>query len=619
MILGISAYFHDSSAALIDKGHLLAFSREERFTRIKHDASFPFKAISFCLKKAGIDSSQLTAVVFYEKPENKFSRVIVSQFKDFPKSILRFAKTMTEWLGRKLWVRQMMAFRLNVSPNKIFFIPHHISHISQSFLLSGYSEAVFLSVDSVGEWDTIVSGYVTTENGMSVSEFSRLKYPYSPGLVYSAFTGFLGFVPNSQECNLMALAAFGTPKYKNEVKKIIKYENGNVSIDTTYFKFEDTKNIFAPKFTALFGTSRKWNASLTLDTFLKNTDVNESEQYYADVAASVQAVYEEVIVNLLDSLFDKYDCPTLCLSGGLFLNVTLVHAITMKTQFQHVFVPPDPSDGGSSIGAASYISAVQHKTKINICTSDLIYTGPEFSPRDILDIMPYLNYDEIKPYQYENGKTYKLVFKQYSQNSNEVIFEAANLLSNENIIAWFSGRTEGGPRALGNRSILAHPGSIRSARKIRSKIKPRSNFRPFALSITEENVYDYTDIEGTYPDILKWMQITIPVKYLMQERLKAGIHINGSSRIHLVSKMENQKFHSLITQFGDITGTYALLNTSLNETGYPLINNPIDALIFFLRSDLDAIIIENVIIAKQYSGTIHKQDEYGKTISANNS
>jgi carbamoyltransferase len=620
MILGIAAYFHDSSAAIVDNGRLIAFSREERFTRIKHDSNFPFQAINYCLNKAGIGSSQISAVVFYERPEHKFSRILVSQLKDFPRSMLRFARSMTEWLGKKLWVRQMLAYKLNVSPDKIFFIPHHISHVSQSFLVSGFSEAVYLSVDAVGEWDTLVSGYVSTENGMSVTEYSRLKYPHSPGLVFSAFTSYLGFIPNSQECSLMALAAFGKPIYKNLIKKIINYTNGQIDIDSTYFKFEDPKNIFTPKFIELFGASRPWNENISFDIYQQQAiAVKENDQYYADIAASVQAVFEEVILSLLEDLFDKYKCPSLCLSGGLFLNVSLVQSIVAKSKFQRVFVPPDPGDGGSSIGAACYISAVHNKTKIAITPSELIYTGPDFTAKNILNVLPYLSYEEVKPYQYENGRSYALTYKQYPSQSTAILEDAAELLSNENVIAWFIGKTEGGPRALGNRSILAHPGSVDSARKIRTGIKPRASFRPFSLSITAEAIDDYTDMEGVSPEMLKWMQTTLSVDYPMQSKLIAGIHVNGSSRVHLVEKKDNERYHSLITQFGDITGTYALLNTSLNESGYPLINNPMDALIFFLRSEIDAIVIENVIIMKQYSCTVENQNEYDKAFSENNS
>jgi carbamoyltransferase len=601
MILGISAFYHDSSAAIIGNKSLIAYSKEERFTRIKHDAAFPTEAISFCLDMASINAEDLEYVVFYENPYKKFSRVLVSLIGRFPRSYVTFVSAMSIWLGRKIWIKQFISYKLGISPWKVIFVPHHESHIVQAFFLSGHNEACFVCMDAVGEWVCSSYGKISIESGELKVQAKEQSYPMSLGLTYSAFTCFLGFEPNSQECSVMALAAFGKPKYVDKVRRVFKYQNEQICIDDSYFIFEsEGTKILTKKFLNEFGEARTSETNLDFDVFGSSNQVNEKANYFADIACSVQHVLEETIVGLVKDLFRNQNCNNLVLAGGVFLNVQLVNAIKKLTEFQNVFVSNDPGDGGASVGAAMYAAFKKYGTRQNINPS-IIYGGAEFSnQRDqILSMLSRIVSKDILPYTYPmlDKREFCLDYRVFEDSHELAAFTAAKVAERK-IVGWFQSRAESGPRALGNRSIITHPACIDTARRLRSRTKFRESFRPFAFSVISEWATQYLVLEKA-EDVHYWMQTVETVRKEKSSSLAACMHVDGSTRAHIVRQEDNERFHSLIGAFGKLTGIHGILNTSFNESGLPLVNTPIDALIFFLRSDMDTLVLDDILIEKK--------------------
>ncbi|MFA6237003.1 MAG: carbamoyltransferase N-terminal domain-containing protein [Bacteriovorax sp.] len=600
-ILGISSNYHDSSAAIVIKGEVIASSAEERFTLQKHDPSFPEKSINYCLKKAGIKKSDIDLVVYHEDPHVKLSRTLSSAFKNFPYSLATFIKTSTEACTSAFWLKYEIAKYLSIDLKKIMFIPHHLSHCAHSFLTSGFDEAAIVTIDAVGEWTASCIFHGTkTDTGFKLEPLEVFPFPNSLGLVYSAFTAFLGFKVNDGECSTMALSAFGKPRYLKEIKNIILLNTEDVQIDLSYFDFKrDDQLPFTEKFYSVFGAPRSYKSKYSFDCMddLKS-DYDEREMYYADVACSLQTVLEEAVLLLIRKAKNLTGSVNLCYGGGVALNCVANSKILESKLFENVYIPCDPGDGGGAMGAALFASMFYGNKPSNYLVSP--YLGQNYEVDPFLELMAKIDPSEWN--RFSKIKTNRLNKDQIEirkfDSKDAFLDSVAQLLADNQIIGFFNGRFENGPRALGNRSILCRADNISLAKQMSETIKLRASFRPYACAMTEE--FAKEAIEDNYSGNLnKWMQASFKIKKEYVPKLRAGLHIDHSTRAQIVSQGDNQDFYSLLKKYGKICGVEAIINTSFNEQGFPIVASPIEALIMFARTNLKYLAIENVIIAKR--------------------
>jgi carbamoyltransferase len=606
-VLGISAYFHDSSAALVRGGDIIAAAAEERFTRQKHASSFPSRAIEFCLDRAGIGVDDLYAVVFYEEPHVKFTRVLVSTLAGFPHSAGAFGRAMRQWLGKKLWTLSEISGRLSVPASKVRFVPHHVSHAAQAFLNSPFDRAAVLTLDAVGEWNSSAIGIGASNGGRSVRVLESVSYPHSLGLAYAAFTAFLGFRPNDQECSTMALAAFGRPTYLDKVRQVIRAsEDGWYRIDDAYFNFlGEGHDLFTPKFTGLFGDPRPVREKLPFDA-LEESDSSKlnqtSGQRYADIAASIQRVLEERVIALCQRAKHLTGCGNLCLAGGVALNAACNGKVIREGIFDEVFVPPDPGDGGGAAGAAlhEYYSRCGDDAFRPVASP---WLGKSYADDTFEELIRSVDPAAWAQYLQTGCRSISRDQLRVDRlDSADVLAEmVANELTGGRIVGWFQGRFENGPRALGNRSILADPSNLETARRLRERIKGRETFRPFALSVREEDADRVFKIDGNLGLPSQWMQTVMPVRAEMRRRMRAAIHVDGTTRPQIVKKKDCPLFHKMLEAYRRVAGIGAVLNTSFNEAGYPIVSTPAEALIVFARTELDTLVVGQVIARKVWS------------------
>ncbi len=591
-ILGISCYYHDSAAALIKNGCLVAAAEEERFSRIKHDFSFPHNAIKFCLEKENIKSSDLDFVVFHEKPFLKFERIIKSIFATYPKSVNLFRDVTITWLKEKLWIKATVSHFLNIKEEKILFSEHHLSHAASAFFLSPYDEAALLTIDGVGEWATTTLGIAKTnphrtpENELEI--LSEIKFPHSLGLLYSVFTSFLGFKINEGEYKVMGMSAYGKPIYTDKIYKLIKVNaDGSFKLNMKYFSFHySTRHSFNREFIKIFGQPREKKSHFVLDKTTLLSDkkaVTDQEfkqnQYYADIAASVQKVTEDIIIKIANHLYAKTELKKLCFAGGVALNCLVNYRLLKESPFEDIFIQPAAGDSGAALGAALYAwHCMLDKKKTFIL--EHAYWGKDYTENDIGMFLA------------EN----KINFRHFDDSTVLADF-IADAIINQKVVGWFQGKFEWGPRALGNRSILADPRNPEMKDIVNTKIKFREQFRPFAPSVLAEYANELFDIESPgkhYP--FRFMLYTIPVKN--KDTIPAVTHINQTSRIQIVYKEYNPLFYKLIENFYRKTGIPALLNTSFNLKGEPIVNSPQDAYKSFSKSGMDILVLGNHIVEK---------------------
>lgn len=561
-ILGISAFYHDAAAALLRDGEIIAASEEERFTRKKHDHSFPKNAINFCLDFAGIEAKDLDYVVFYEKPFTKFERILSTAVAVWPLGIMPFLKAMPMWLNEKLWIPQIIEKELKYK-GKILFTEHHLSHAASSFLLSPFDKAAILTIDGVGEWATAFKGY---GDGMDIHITHEMKFPHSLGLLYSAFTAFLGFEVNEGEYKVMGLAPYGEPKYIDKIKKIIDIqEDGSIHLDMSYFAYHRSFKSFSKKFTALFGPPRNPEAKM--------------ETHYQDIAASIQEITEEIIFKMTKKLYEDTGLENLCLSGGVALNCTANGKLLREGPFKKIFIQPASGDAGGAIGAAAYVYNTvlkkEPRTKMHS-----IYLGPEFSD------------EEIEEYLKEAVSEHELTYEKVERDA--LLEKTAKHLSEDKVVGWFQGRMEMGPRALGSRSILANPSNPDMKDILNAKIKHRELFRPFAPSLLNDRKHDFFEISVESP----YMLYTVFVKENKQKHLPAITHVNGTARIQTVTPEQNQLYYDLISEFEKIVGIPVIINTSFNVRGEPIVCTPHDAFNCFMKTDMDVLVLGNFIVVK---------------------
>jgi len=564
-ILGISCYFHDAAAVLISDGKILAAAEEERFSRIKHDSDFPKQSINFCLKAANLNSNNIDYVIFYEKPFRKFHRILISSLSTYPKSYASFSEAMRIWLTKKLWVKNTIASFLDIKPDKILFCQHHLSHAASCFYPSAFKEAAILTLDGVGEWET---GSIGTGYDNKITIVKELYYPNSIGLLYSTFTAFLGFEVNEGEWKVMGLAPYGRPIYTGKIWKLIeKHIDGSFSLDFSYFSYHysDSKS-FSDKFIEIFGSPIPPDKSHLID------------KRAADLAASIQAITEDLIIHMAKSVKKITKMRNLCFSGGVALNSVANYKLLKSGLFDNIYIQPACGDSGGAMGAALYLyHHILKNKKRFILDSPLL--GQEF---DNSEIEQFLKDKNVRYQKLSNSKLLDYCVDKIIQGK---------------VVGWFQGRFEWGPRALGARSILADPRNPKMKDIINAKVKFREAFRPFAPSVLgdyADEVYDLPkNYENHYP--LRFMLYVVPVKSSWRNKVPAITHVDSTSRPHLVFD-KNSLYYKLIKTFFQKTGIPLLLNTSFNLRGEPIVATPADAYSTFIRSGIDVLVLGNYLI-----------------------
>jgi carbamoyltransferase len=589
--LGLSFDFHDASAAVVQDGTLVASAAEERFTLQKHDASYPWHAIESVLKLAQTDCRAIDAVAFYERPHDKFTRVLHSSYSGFPRGSGFFSESMKKWLSKSLWTRNAVAARLEIDPRRITFFPHHHSHVAQAFNSSPFEESAVLIVDGVGEWTTTTLAYANRREGIKVLE--QFEYPESLGLVYAAFTAFLGFKPNSAEASTMALAGFGRPLYVEEIRQVLRTNaDGTYNVCTDFLNFlSETPDLFTPVFRRVFGEPRSIRSGAYGFDVLKDEqrEIALKDQYYADIAASLQVVLTEVLLGLARRLRQRTDVANLCFAGGVALNCLANTEILKRSGFENLFIPSDPGDGGAAAGAA--VLAVGMSAP---CLRATPYLGalPDLTAIDALLDSSYLRTITSAGVSSSDEVTIERV------HFDELPEVVADKLARGAIVGWVQGRFESGPRALGNRSLLVDPGNVNAVRRMSATVKSHGFYRPYALSIAGEAAGDVLLCDHLNQPVLRWMQTVWPVLTSVRERVRGGIHVDGTTRPQLCWRDDNPLFWQLLMAFGRRSGLPVLVNTSFNERSMPMVASSVEALLTFLRTGIDVLVVEDLVLSK---------------------
>ncbi len=559
-ILGISCFYHDAAACLIKDGIVIAAAEEERFTRKKHDISFPINAINYCLKEGGINVNQINYIAFYEKPLLKFERLLSMHLEMFPRSFLTFYKALPSWLNEKLRVPGIIRKKLKYK-GEILFIEHHLAHAASCFLVSPFEEAAILTVDGVGEWATASYGY---GKGNDITLLKELKFPHSIGLLYSTVTAHLGMTVNNSEYKIMGLSPYGKPAYYDNFKKVVDVkEDGSIELDMSYFDFHYKLTMPSRKFEREFGPIRKPHEEVT--------------QKHKDIAASLQKITEEIIFKMLNHLHKETKMDNLCMAGGVALNSVANGKITKNTPFKKVWIQPAASDAGTSLGAAAYAynTILGNKRRYAMKSA---YLGPSFSPEYIQNFLD------------KN----KIIYKKF-KDGDSLIKWTAKLLFESNVIGWFQGRMEWGPRALGARSILSNAANPQMKDILNLKVKHREHFRPFAPVISKEDVHDYFEIDKNEEP---FMLFVYPFKEKVRHLVPSVVHVDGSGRLQTISREENPLYYGVIKEFEKLSKVPILINTSFNIRGEPIVCTPEDAYRCMMGTGIDYLVMGNFLIKR---------------------
>lgn len=569
IILGISAYFHDSSACLIVEGEVVAAALEERFTRKKHDESFPKNAISYCLKEANLLSKDIDEVIFFEKPFTKFERVIDNYVKQAPLGFLPFKKAIQSWLKEKFWIEDTLKKYFEFDGD-FSYCQHHLAHAANACYQSSFERAAFITIDGVGE--KACTSYGIYENG-KLKPIAEQHFPHSIGLLYSAFTQYCGFKVNSGEYKLMGLAPYGTPKYKEKIYNnfVSISTNGEISLELDKFGFLNGLKMVNKRFENVFGIkTRKEGEPMT--------------QFYKDVAASIQKVTEELIYQLMQYVQGKTGMTNLVYSGGVALNCVANSGIMKNTAFQSVFIQSASGDGGGATGAALWSFYQNNSNTEKILNKEFL--GPKFSYDEIVsNINNEINFHKIP--------------------SNKLYIQVAQYLNEGKVVGWFQGRMEFGPRALGNRSILANPTFPNMKSVLNLKIKKREGFRPFAPVILAED-FDTYFVSEQYD----YSRMLYVAKGKQKAKLiPSCIHEDNTARVQSLTAGFNPQLHQLLTAFKKESGIPVLINTSFNERGEPIVCNPNDAINCFFNTEMDVLVMENIVLLKEENKHIKSFDK----------
>jgi len=605
MILGISAFYHDSAAALVGPKGIIAAAQEERFTRIKHDLNFPINAINYCLKEGNIKVEDLDQIVFYEKPFLKFDRLLETYIGFAPVGLNSFVKAMPQWLKQKLHTPREIRKRLPGKWNKpIVFTSHHESHASSAFFPSPFEDAAILTMDGVGEWDTATIGI---GKGNQIELLKSMSFPHSLGLLYSAFTYFCGFKVNSGEYKLMGLAPYGSPVFKDIIinELIDLKEDGSFSVNLEFFNYCQGLTMTNEKFARLFeGPPRK------SESVISEREVN--------LAASIQAVTEEIVLRMAKFTREITQLNKLCLAGGVALNCVANGKLLKSKIFEDIWIQPASGDAGGALGAAMFIHyQLMENVRTPLPTDSMkgSFLGPSFENKEIKTFL-----DEAKvPYN-------------YFQEEDDLLITVSNYLSEGKIIGWFQGHMEFGPRALGSRSIIGDARNTEMQTKMNMSIKFRESFRPFAPSVLEEDISDFFEIETVSPYMLlvapvkKEIRIKMDLEDIEQMKnpdllkrvrvkrstLPAITHVDYSARIQSINEKRNGRYYRLVKKFKEYSDSSIVVNTSFNIRGEPIVCTPADALKCFVSTDMDILVLENFVLLKneQSQATLKEKDKY---------
>ena len=590
-ILGISAFYHDSAAALVVDGEVIAAAQEERFTRRKHDPSYPSCSIDYVLSEAGLTLDKVGHVVFYDKPFLKFERLLETYVAFAPKGLKQFSMAMPVWLREKLFLKGQLIKNLKkldkeFDAERLLFGEHHFSHAASAFYPSPFEEAVVLTLDGVGEWATST---VSIGKGNKLEIVKEIHFPHSLGLLYSAFTYYTGFRVNSGEYKVMGLAPYGEPKYKDLIlsKLIDLKEDGSFRLDQSYFNYATGLTMTNEKFSDLFGEP------------VRKPESEQLTQFHMDIAASVQAVTEEVVLKMTRSLAREYNIPNLCLAGGVSLNCVVNGKILRDKSFKEIWVQPAAGDAGGALGAALSVWHKEMDKPRKVNPTDSMkgsYLGPSYSQQDIEKEL--INCDA----------------KFEAVTEDEILEQTSQALTEGKAIGWFQGRMEFGPRALGGRSILGDPRSETMQKTLNLRVKYRESFRPFAPSVLREDITEWFYMDGDSPYMLLVDDIQHEKRRLMnseeaklfgieklnikRSEIPAVTHVDYSARIQTVHKETNPKYHALISLFKEKTGCGVLVNTSFNVRGEPIVCTPGDAFKCFMGTDIEMLVIGNCVLWK---------------------
>ncbi|WP_075522243.1 carbamoyltransferase family protein [Candidatus Pelagibacter communis] len=600
-ILGISAFYHDSAACILIDGEIIAAAQEERFTRKKHDPSYPHNAIEFVLKYSNLKLSEIDQIVFFEKPFLKFERLLETYVAFAPKGFISFSKAMPLWIKEKLFQKNFLFNQLKKhdsnykSDKNIFFSEHHLSHAASAYYPSPFNEAIILTADGVGEWATTT---VAVGKGNKLEIKKEIHFPHSLGLLYSAFTYYTGFKVNSGEYKLMGLAPYGNPIYEDKIKELIDVkDDGSFRLDQKYFNYSTGLTMTNDKFNKLFGQKPR------------DPKKEKITQFHMDIAASIQKITEDIMIKLAKSIRQEYNIKNLCLAGGVALNCVANGKILKEKIFDDIWIQPAAGDAGGSLGAALalwYLENDKERKQSLIDQMKGSYLGTEFTQLEIEKDLESLG-AKFQTYKYE-----------------DLIDKTSEYLSNQKAIGWFQGRMEFGPRALGCRSILGDPRSDNMQKNLNLKVKYRESFRPFAPSVLKEELSKWFNLSDESPYMLLVAEINQEKKIKMTEAQKSlfGIdklnvkrseipavtHVDYSARIQSVSRDTNRRYYDLISKFKEKTGCPVLVNTSFNVRGEPIVNSPSDAFNCFMGTELDYLVIGNCILDKTKQNLELKKD-----------
>ena len=560
-VLGLSCFYHDSAAALLRDGEVVAACQEERLSRKKHDSGFPSRAVKYVLKEAGIGPADLDAVGFYDKPLLKFERMLSTYVATFPRSFGSFRKAMPLWIHEKLWMPSLIRKELRPYKGPILFAEHHMSHAASAFLVSPFEESAILTVDGVGEWATASFG---VGRGTDITLFKEIRFPHSLGLLYSAFTYYLGFKVNSAEYKVMGLAPYGKPVHFDRIMSDMVHlnEDGSFKLNMKYFSYDYGLTMTNGAFSDFFGgPPRKPETWMTEREF--------------DIAASVQKVCEEIVLRMVRYIHHETGLTNLCMAGGVALNCVANGRVIRETPMKDLFVQPAAGDAGGAVGVAHYLYNTLEKKPRGRPWAHA-YLGPEY--RD----------EEIAQYLEANGIPHRRLPRA------ELLAETARLIADGNVIGWFQGRMEFGPRALGGRSILADPRDPKMRDTLNVKIKFREGFRPFAPSVLEDKAAEWFDIDCESPYMLLVAQVREG-----KRAIPSVTHVDNSARLQTVTREQNALYYDLIAEFEKITGVPIIINTSFNVRGEPIVCTPHDAYLCFMRTNMDHLVLGPFLLDKR--------------------
>ena len=557
IILGLSCYYHDSAACLLKDGIIIAAAQEERFNRQKGSSAFPINAVNYCIHAANISFSDIDEVAFYEKPYLKFERVVLDYIRTYPTSFGRFIKSIPQWLQERLVLPIQLEEKIGFK-KKIVYIPHHISHASSAFFVSKFSESAIITADAVGEWATTTIGFGKDTN---ISIIKEIKYPHSLGLFYSAITTYLGFKVNTGEGKVMAYASYGKPKYLKEFKKIISYKkNGSYCLNPEYFEFNSGSRMYTNNLIKLFGPSR-------------NPDDYDNQKYF-DIAATLQHVTEQIIVNIANYAYKQTGSKNLCLAGGIFLNCVANTKILKNTPFENLFIQPAAGDSGGALGATLASYYLQN----NYNRSDYIMKNASLGPS-------FTN-NEIQKFLLKNG----IKFKKLSTEKLSIFI--ANKIFENKTVAILNGRLEFGPRALGNRSILANVMDKDTRNYLNTDVKHREWFRPYGIIILKDHLNEFFDLKHDSP----FMLLVANVKNKFKKIIPSALQVDGTSRIQTITSEDNSFLFKLLSEYKKLSGIPMMINTSFNDNNEPIVCTPDDAYNTFKKSPINYLVLENYVI-----------------------